>query len=114
MRIESLCEVFEREAFPVRDLDMLPERTSVQAARFEVGKAVADDEFLVADLLWILAAQSASYVAGAVSWVFAERAGFRCYGRYMLRDANTRVIVAGTTSTGEALWTLGDAEAYLA
>ena len=37
---------------------------------------MADDEFLVADLLSILAAQSASYVAGAVSWVFAERAGF--------------------------------------
>ncbi len=48
---------------------------------------MADDEFLVADLLWILAAQSASYVAGAVSWVFAERAGFRCYSRYMLRFA---------------------------
>jgi ABC-type multidrug transport system fused ATPase/permease subunit len=53
----------------------------------KAGRDVADDEFLVADLLWILAAQSASYVAGAVSWVFAERAGFRCYGRYMLRFA---------------------------
>jgi len=53
----------------------------------KAGRDVADDEFLVADLLWILAAQSASYVAGAVSWVFAERAGFRCYSRYMLRYA---------------------------
>ncbi len=53
----------------------------------QAGRDVADDEFLVADLIWILAAQSASYVAGAVSWVFAERAGFRCYGRYMLRFA---------------------------
>jgi ABC-type multidrug transport system fused ATPase/permease subunit len=53
----------------------------------QAGRDVADDEFLVADLLWILAAQSASYVAGAVSWVFAERAGFRCYSRYMLRFA---------------------------
>jgi ABC-type multidrug transport system fused ATPase/permease subunit len=53
----------------------------------KAGRDVADDEFLVADLLWILAAQSASYVAGAVSWVFAERAGFRCYSRYMLRFA---------------------------
>ena len=35
------------------------------------------------------------------------------YGRYMLRDANTRVIVAGATSTGEAQWTLADVEAYL-
>jgi hypothetical protein len=36
------------------------------------------------------------------------------YRRYLLRDANTRVIVAGTTSTGQAIWTLNDAEAYLA
>jgi hypothetical protein len=35
------------------------------------------------------------------------------YGRYMLRDANTRVIVAGTTSTGRAEWSLDDVEAYL-
>jgi hypothetical protein len=31
----------------------------------------------------------------------------------MLRDTNTRVIVAGTTNTGRALWTLADVEAYL-
>ena len=35
------------------------------------------------------------------------------YGRYMLRDTNTRVIVAGTTNTGRARWTLHDVEAYL-
>jgi hypothetical protein len=35
------------------------------------------------------------------------------YGRYMLRDANTRVIVAGSTSIGRARWTLNDVEAYL-
>src|SRR6516162_9035332 len=46
MRIEALCEVFEREAFPLRDLDFVPERSSVQAARSEVGKAVIEDEFL--------------------------------------------------------------------
>jgi hypothetical protein len=35
------------------------------------------------------------------------------YGRYMLKDTNTRVIVAGTTNTGRARWTLDDVEAYL-
>jgi hypothetical protein len=35
------------------------------------------------------------------------------YGRYMLRDASTRIIVAGATSTGKATWTLSDVEAYL-
>jgi hypothetical protein len=51
------------------------------------GHDVANEEFLVSDFLWIVAAQSASYVVGAVSWVFAERAGFGAYGRYMLRFA---------------------------
>jgi len=36
------------------------------------------------------------------------------YGRYMLRDVNTRVIVAGASSVGRALWTLEDVESYLA
>jgi hypothetical protein len=35
------------------------------------------------------------------------------YGCYLLRDANTRVIVAGATSTGRAVWTLDEVEAYL-
>ncbi|MGB8337321.1 MAG: hypothetical protein WCD07_11615 [Burkholderiales bacterium] len=51
----------------------------------KAGRDVANDEFLAGDLLWIVAAQSLSYVVGAVSWVFAEQAGFGAYGRYMLR-----------------------------
>ena len=35
------------------------------------------------------------------------------FGRYLLRDVNTRVPVAGTTSEGRPMWTLSDAEAYL-
>ena len=53
----------------------------------EAGRDVANDEFLISDLLWILAAQSAAYVVGAVSWIYAERAGFLAFGRYMLRFA---------------------------
>jgi hypothetical protein len=37
--------------------------------------------------LWILAAQSASYIIGAVGWIFAERAGSRAFGLYMLKFA---------------------------
>jgi len=51
------------------------------------GRKVAVGEFLVTDLIWILTAQSASYVAGVISWIFAERAGYRGFGRYMLRFA---------------------------
>lgn len=53
----------------------------------KAGRDVANNEFLVADLLYILASQSAAYVIGAVSWIYAERAGFLAFGRYMLRFA---------------------------
>ena len=53
----------------------------------KAGRDVANDDFLTADLIWILVAQSSAYVIGAVSWVFAERAGFGAFGRYMQRFA---------------------------
>ena len=51
------------------------------------GRKVANGQFLLSDLIWILTAQSASYVAGVISWVFAERAGYRGFGKFMLRFA---------------------------
>ncbi len=51
------------------------------------GRRVAVGEFLVTDLVWILGAQSTSYVVGVISWIFAERAGYRGFGKYMLRFA---------------------------
>ena len=51
------------------------------------GRKVALGEFLLSDLAWILTAQSASYVAGVISWIFAERAGYRGFGKFMLRFA---------------------------
>ena len=53
----------------------------------KAGQDVANEAFLIGDLLWIVAAQSTAYVVGAVSWVFAERAGFGAFGRYMMRFA---------------------------
>src|SRR5689334_6340749 len=37
--------------------------------------------------MWILAAQSAAYIVGALSWIYAERTGFLAHARYMLRFA---------------------------
>ena len=51
------------------------------------GRAVANDALLAGDLISIFIAQSTSYIAGALSWYFAERAGFRAFGRYMLQFA---------------------------
>src|ERR1051325_9562716 len=53
----------------------------------EAGRDVARGNFVVGDLLWILASESTAYIVGAVSWIFAERTGFLAYGRYMLRFA---------------------------
>ena len=53
----------------------------------KAGRDVAQQEFLISDFVWIVLAQSASYLVGACSWIFAERAGFGAYGRYMLRFA---------------------------
>lgn len=36
---------------------------------------------------WIVVAQTVSYLASAVSWIFAERAGFGAYSRYILHFA---------------------------
>jgi ABC-type multidrug transport system fused ATPase/permease subunit len=53
----------------------------------QAGRDVARGEFIIGSLMWILAAQSTSYIVGAISWIYAERAGFLGYGRYMLRFA---------------------------
>jgi hypothetical protein len=53
----------------------------------KAGQHVAEEEFLIGDLLWIVGVQSAAYIIGAISWVFAERAGFGAFGRYMMRFA---------------------------
>jgi hypothetical protein len=53
----------------------------------KAGRDVANGQALIFDLLWILAAQSASYVVGVVSWIYAERAGARGFGLYILRFA---------------------------
>ena len=51
------------------------------------GRKVAVGQFLLTDLIWILTAQSAAYVVGVISWIFAERAGYRGFGKFMLRFA---------------------------
>jgi hypothetical protein len=53
----------------------------------QAGQDLANEDFLIADFGWIVLAQSTSYVVGAISWIYAERAGFGAFGRYMLRFA---------------------------
>ena len=53
----------------------------------QAGRDVASNDLRVMDFVWILVVQSASYIVGAISWVFAEQAGFGAHGRYMLAFA---------------------------
>ncbi|MFB0935789.1 MAG: hypothetical protein QMB52_08440 [Propionivibrio sp.] len=48
---------------------------------------ITDGTVAAGNFAWIVCSQTISYVAGAVSWIFAERAGFSAYSRYMLHFA---------------------------
>ncbi len=67
----------------------------------KAGQDLANEDFLIADFGYIVLAQSASYAIGAISWIYAERAGFGAFGRYMLRFArenrsDARMFAAGS------------------
>lgn len=53
----------------------------------QIGRDVTDGHVSPGNFLWIIFAQTASYLAGAASWIYAERAGFNAYAHYMLRFA---------------------------
>src|SRR5262249_61462389 len=53
----------------------------------KAGRDVASGYFDAIDLVWIFSAQAASYASGAVSWIFAEQAGYGAFGRYVLQFA---------------------------
>ena len=72
----------------------------------QTSRDVANDEFKLSDLGWILAVQASAYVVGAVSWVFAEQAGFGAFGRFMHRFAKhnkTRTLLFNAKDAREAV-----------
>ncbi len=52
-----------------------------------IAREITQESVAVGNFAWIIGAQTVSYLAGAVSWIFAERAGFGAYSRYMLHFA---------------------------
>ena len=53
----------------------------------KIARDITEETVSAGLFAWIIAAQTVSYLASAVSWIFAERAGFGAYSRYMLRFA---------------------------
>jgi len=50
----------------------------------QIARDITEEELHVGSFVWIVATQTLSYLAGAVSWIYAERAGFGAFGHYML------------------------------
>lgn len=50
----------------------------------QIAREIADGYVAPGAFVWIVVTQTLSYLAGAASWVYAERAGFGAFGRYML------------------------------
>ena len=52
-----------------------------------IARDIADGHVSLQSFGWIVVTQTLSYIAGAVSWIYAERAGFGTYAKYILRFA---------------------------
>ena len=52
-----------------------------------IAREITEDALTLDNFVWIALAQTLAYLAGAISWIFAERAGFGAYARYMLHFA---------------------------
>ncbi len=49
----------------------------------QIGKDIANDQFKVIYLAWLVLAQAGSYILHAISWIFGEQAGFRAFTMYI-------------------------------
>lgn len=54
-----------------------------------LARGMADGHVETGDFVWIVIVQTLSYTAGAVSWIYAERAGFGAFGKYLLHFARS-------------------------
>jgi ABC-type bacteriocin/lantibiotic exporter with double-glycine peptidase domain len=52
-----------------------------------IARDIADGHIAAGVFVGIVVTQTVSYLAGAASWIYAERCGFTAFGRYLLRFA---------------------------
>ena len=70
-----------------------------------IAREISEETVTAGNFGWIVVAQTVSYLAGAVSWIFAERAGFGAYSRYMLyfaRHNRYQTALLGDSAAREA------------
>jgi ABC-type multidrug transport system fused ATPase/permease subunit len=69
-----------------------------------IARDITEETVSAENFVWIVAAQSLAFLTGAVSWIFAERAGFGAYSRYMLyfaRQNRFQTALLGDTGARE-------------
>jgi ABC-type transport system involved in cytochrome bd biosynthesis fused ATPase/permease subunit len=54
-----------------------------------LARDILDEHVTATDFVAIVVTQTLSYVAGAISWIYAERCGFGAFGKYMLHFAGS-------------------------
>ncbi len=54
-----------------------------------VARDITEAHVTAGDFVWIVVTQTFSYLAGAASWIYAERTGFTAFGKYLLHFARS-------------------------
>lgn len=70
----------------------------------KIARDITQETVSAGNFAWIVVAQTVAYLAGAASWMFAERAGFGSYSRYMLyfaRQNRFQTSLLGDTTARE-------------
>ena len=55
----------------------------------ELARDITEEHVTATDFIAIVLTQTFSYLAGAASWIYAERCGFGAFGKYLLHFART-------------------------
>lgn len=63
---------------------------------------ITEDHVTVSDFVAIVLTQTLSYVAGAASWIYAERCGFGAFGKYILHFARSNRFRTGLLTDSAA------------
>ena len=68
----------------------------------QVAREITEAQLTAGDFLWIIVTQTLSYLAGAASWIYAERAGFGAFGKYLLHFARSNRFQTALLGDSEA------------
>lgn len=68
----------------------------------QIARGMAEGDPHASGFVWIVVAQALSYLAGSASWIYAERAGFGAFERYMFHFADQNLFQTSLLTHTEA------------